>query len=53
VSGATYQDVLQAIRNDVDAASVEAMIADDHAALTDAQMSDLRGELAARDEVES
>lgn len=46
----TYQDVMQAIRDGEDAAAVEAMIASETAALTDAQMADLRDELAERDE---
>jgi hypothetical protein len=52
MSAPTYQDVLQAIRDDRDAEDIEAMIADDRAALTDAQMADLRAELAERAEAE-
>jgi len=44
----TYQDVISAIRNGEDAESVEAMLADDRAQLTDAQVADLRDELRCR-----
>lgn len=46
--GITYQTVLTAIRNDVDAIEIEALIASERAQLTDAQMADLRSELGRR-----
>lgn len=42
----TYQDVMQMIRDGADAADVEAVLADEHTPLTDAQIADLRAELA-------
>ena len=48
-----YQDVMQAIRDGVDAETVEAMITDEHTNITAAQMADLREELRVRDEAEA
>lgn len=44
----TYADVMQAIRDGADAEVVESMLADEHAAITDAQIAMLREELAGR-----
>jgi len=49
--GKTYQDVMQAIRDGADTGDVEALIADERTAVTDAQAADLRAELATRDRV--
>lgn len=46
---ALYQDVIQAIRDGVDAEDVETMIDDETAAITDVQKDDLRSELARRE----
>lgn len=45
-----YQDVMQMIRDGADAEDVEAVLVDERTPLTDAQIADLRAELAARDE---
>lgn len=47
---ATYQDVTQMIVDGVSAEEIEAVLADERTALTDAQIEDLRSDLAARDE---
>jgi len=45
----SYQDVMQAIRDGQDEDTIEAMIFDEKACLTDTQMADLRAELQQRE----
>lgn len=47
---ATYQDVDQMIRDGASAEEIEVVLADERTALTEAQIEDLRSDLAARDE---
>lgn len=49
----TYQDVLQMIRDGADASDVEAVLVAEATPLTDAQIADLRRELAERDAVDA